>query len=51
MSGLGLGQLAAHGFAKLTGAQRATGETSPVAATETGSVVLPDDELRNAWSA
>ena len=25
MSGLGLGQLAAHGFAKLTGAQRAVG--------------------------
>ena len=25
MSGLGLGQLAAHGFAKLTGAQRAAG--------------------------
>ena len=32
MSGLGLGQLAAHGFAKLTGAQRAAGATSPVAA-------------------
>lgn len=42
MSGLGLGQLAAHGFAKLTGAQRATGATSPVAATASGSVVLPD---------
>ena len=42
MSGLGLGQLAAHGFAKLTGAQRAAGATSPVAATASGSVVLPD---------
>lgn len=42
MSGLDLGQMIAHGFAKLTGAQRSAGETSPVAATETGSVVLPD---------
>jgi hypothetical protein len=42
MSGLGLGQLAAHGFAKLTGAQRAAGATAPVAATASGSVVLPD---------
>ena len=42
MSWLGLGQLAAHGFAKLTGAQRAAGATSPVAATASGSVVLPD---------
>ena len=42
MSGLGLGQLAAHGFAKLTGAQLAAGATSPVAATASGSVVLPD---------
>lgn len=42
MSGLGLGQLAAHGFAKLTGAQRSAGATSPVAATASGSVVLPD---------
>ena len=42
MSGLGLGQLAAHGFAKLTGSQLAAGATSPVAATASGSVVLPD---------
>lgn len=42
MSGLGLGQLAAHGFAKLTGAQRAAGATAPVAVTASGSVVLPD---------
>lgn len=51
MSGLGLAQLAAHGFAKLTGAQRTAGATLPVAATASGSVVLPDDELRIAWRA
>ena len=50
MSGLGLGQLAAHGFAKLTGAQRAAGATSPVAATASGSVVLPDG-TEMMWSA
>lgn len=49
MSGLGLGQLAAHGFAKLTGAQRAAGATTPVAATASGSIVLPDGSyLRNS---
>lgn len=52
MSGLGLGQLAAHGFAKLTGAQRAAGATSPVAATASGSVVLPDGtEMMGSASA
>lgn len=49
MSGLGLGQLAAHGFAKLTGAQRVAGATGPVAATASGSIVLPDGSyLRNS---
>ena len=37
MSGLDLGQMIAHGFAKLTGAQRDAG-----AATASGSIVLPD---------
>ena len=49
MSGLGLAQLAAHGFAKLTGAQRTAGATGPVAATASGSIVLPDGSyLRNS---
>lgn len=42
MSGLGLGQLAAHGFAKLTGAQRAAGASAPVAVRGDGILVLPD---------
>lgn len=35
-------ELEAHGLARLTGSQLAAGATSPVAAKETGSVVLPD---------
>ena len=42
MSGLDLGQMIAHGFAKLTGAQRDAGADRPVAATESGGIVLPD---------
>jgi len=43
-----LAQLAAHGFAKLTGAQRLAGALQPVAATSNGSIVLPDGTyLRN----
>ena len=49
MSGLGLGQLAAHGFAKLTGTQRMAGATQPLAATASNTVVLPSgDQLTNA---
>ena len=43
-----LAQLAAHGFTKLTGAQRLAGASQPVAATSNGSIVLPDGTyLRN----
>lgn len=35
-------ELEAHGLARLTGSQLAAGATSPVAATASGSVVLPD---------
>lgn len=42
MSGLGLGQLAAHGFARLTGAQRAAGSIGALAALPDGSYLLPD---------
>ena len=49
MSGLGLGQLAAHGFAKLTGTQRMAGATQPLAATASNTVVLPSgDQLTKA---
>lgn len=41
MSGLGLGQLAAHGFAKLTGAQRTAGAVGVVAAMADGSFITP----------
>lgn len=44
-----LAQLAAHGFAKLSGAQRLAAALQPVAATASGSIVLPDGTyLRNA---
>lgn len=45
MSGLGLAQLAAHGFAQLTGAQRAAGALAPVAALASGAMVLPSGVL------
>ena len=49
MSGLNLAQLAAHGFAKLTGAQRVAGANAPVAVDANGSIVMPDGTLlRNA---
>lgn len=41
MSGLGLGQLAAHGFAKLTGAQRTAGAAGVVAVLPDGSFITP----------
>lgn len=41
MSGLSLGQLAAHGFAKLTGAQRTAGAAGVVAAMADGSFITP----------
>ncbi len=41
MSGLNLAQLAAHGFAKLTGTQRTAGALAPIASTATGSVEMP----------
>lgn len=42
-------ELEAHGLARLTGSQLAAGATSPVAATASGSVVLPDGSyLRNS---
>lgn len=40
--GLGLGQLAAHGFARLTGAQRAAGALGVLAVLPNGALVLPD---------
>ena len=43
-----LAQLIAHGFAKLTGAQRQAGATQPLAATASNTVVLPSgDQLTN----
>lgn len=47
MSGLGLGQLAAHGFAKLTGAQRSAGALGVLAVLADGSLVLPDGVANN----
>lgn len=41
MSGLDLGQLAAHGFTKLTGAQRSAGAAGVVAAMPDGSFITP----------
>lgn len=42
VSGLGLGQLAAHGFVRLTGAQRSAGATGALGVLPNGTRVLPD---------
>ena len=47
MSGLSLGQLAAHGFARLTGAQRAAGALGVLAVLPNGGLVLPDGVINN----
>ena len=47
MSGLSLGQLAAHGFVKLTGAQRSVGALGVLAVLPNGALVLPDGVANN----